>query len=372
MHTVEGQRSAGDDRRAPDPRPRSRLTARVRRDVLVDSAAYRLVTSRAERPAPEELDRIDREIGDALELFDRQGWIADPASYHETPPALQSPRSRRTRSGTVRYTSLTWIDGYAPRPEEPGADRFAAYPKNHVARAMLLEHRSAPRPWLVVLHGFGMGTAGLDLRAFRALYLHRDLGLNVALLTLPFHGRRNPASSLQPPMPSADVMDTVHGLTQAVWDTRQLLAHLRARTDQPIGLMGLSLGGLVAAVVASVDDPHAVLLLVPAVDLPTLMHDAATRDPDLAGAELEVMARAQPVYAPVSPLYLAPQVPHEHRHVLAGTLDQFARPSTQAVELWRHWDEPSLRWYHGGHASVFWARGVREHIDDALRASGLL
>lgn len=357
------------------PKPRSRLTPSVRRDVLIDRAAFRLVSSRVDRPDDGELARIEEEIRIALEVFDRERWIDEPASYHRAPPPAEGMRSASRRSGTVRYVGLSWLDGYAPHPHEPGSDRFLAYPRNNVARAMVLEHRSTAPPWLVILHGFGMGSAALDLRAFRALRLHRDLGLNVAFLTLPFHGQRSSGPITRPVMPSADVMDTVHGVTQAVWDTRQLLAHLRARTDQPIGLLGLSLGGLVAALVASLDKPDAAVLVVPAVDLPGLMADATASDmldADDVDLGAELLRRAQPIFAPVSPLQLTPRVPHAHRTVIAGTLDQFARPSTQAVEIWRHWDEPELHWYHGGHASVFWASGVQDSIDTALRHAGLV
>jgi len=215
-----------------------------------------------------------------------------------------------------------------------------------------------------------MGRPGLDLRAFRALHLHRDLGLNLAFLTLPFHGRRNPGRATSPPMPSADVLDTVHGLSQAVWDVRQLLAYTRARTQQPIGLMGLSLGGMVAATVASIDEPHAVLLLVPAVDLPGLAADA-TRNDQGSTAESDLLVRARPLFAPVSPLVLSPKVPVERRFIVAGTLDRFARPSSQAVALWRHWDQPDLHWYHGGHVSIFWAGNVQAAVDAQLRSVGL-
>jgi len=357
----------------PNPRPRSRLTPRVRRDVLVDAAMYRLVTSRAVRPDDAVLQRVQGEVRDAHALFERQGWLEAPATYHQDPPVPTGVREQPRRSGNLRYTAVTWLDEYAPRAEEPGADRFVDYRQNRVVRAMLLEHRTEDRPWLVCLHGFGMGRPGLDLRAFRALHLHRDLGLNVAFVTLPFHGRRNPGPILSPPMPSVDVLDTVHGLTQAAWDARQLLLLLRARTRQPIGLMGLSLGGLVSAIVASIDEPHAVLLLVPAVDLPTLMLDASTATGGMGvPVDADVVAQAQAVFAPVSPLQLTPLVPRERRFIVAGTLDRFARPTTQAVALWRHWDQPALHWYHGGHVSLFWARGLQAAIDAQLRAVGLV
>ena len=354
----------------PDPRPHSRLTPRVRRDVLVDRAALRLVTARAGKVDPAVLQRVREEVPEALALFRERGWLDAPETYHDSPPQLSGVRARTRRSGNLRYTAISWLDGYAPRREEPGADRFDD-PRNRVARASLLEHTGEDRPWLVCLHGFGMGQPGLDLRAFRALHLHRSLGLNLAFLTLPFHGARNPKPRSSPPMPSADVLDTIHGLTQAVWDARQLIDHLRGRTKQPIGLMGLSLGGLVSAVVASVDEPHAVVLLVPAVDMPTLMLDAAERVQEGLTAEPELFAQAMALFAPVSPLKLTPKVPVERRCIVAGTLDRFARPTTQATALWRHWDEPALHWYHGGHVSLFWARGLQDTIDAQLRAVGL-
>lgn len=340
--------------------------------MLVDQLAFRLTTTLIKRPEQAELERISREVDAAIALFGEQGWIASPATYHRTPDVPSSVRSTPRRSGNVRYQSLTWLDGYEPHPGEPGSERFADYPKNHVARAMLLEHRTRERPWLLCVHGFGMGSPGLDLRAFRALRFHRDLDLNVAFLTLPFHGRRSPTAKTRPMMPSADVMDTLHGLTQAVWDARQLLALLRARSDQPISMMGISLGGLVCSLVASLDEPDGVVTVVPAVDIPALLLDGLTRSYGEDPQASELLERSRPVYAPVSPLHLEPRVPRDRRFVVAGTLDQFVRPSEQVVDLWRHWDEPAMHWYHGGHTSVFWNGGVQRWIETSLSDADLI
>ena len=348
------------------------MTVQVRRDVLADTMALRLVSARGGRPSDAEVARIDAEVTEALALFEDRGWVEAPATYHRPPPFPQGVRTKRTRSADIRYTALSWDDGYECRPEEPGAARYATYRSTRIVRAALLEHRSGDRPWLVCIHGFGMGSPGLDLRAFRALHLHRDLGLNLAFLTLPFHGRRNPGGArATPPVPGADVLDNLHGLTQAAWDVRQLLQLLRDRTDRPIGLMGLSLGGGVAATVASIDEPHAALLLVPAVDLPSLMEGAAERLGGTAHTMAALSARSRPIMAPVSPLALRPQVPVDRLAIFAGTLDQFARPSTQAIALWQHWDRPELHWYHGGHVSFFWSARARKAVDATLARVGL-
>jgi pimeloyl-ACP methyl ester carboxylesterase len=357
---------------ADDPRPFSRLTPRVRRDVLVDRLAYRLVSGRAGIPDAPEVARIDREVSAALPLFEQQGWLADPASYHRTPPPVEHLRARRKRVGGLHATALTWLDGFRCRPEEPGATRYAGFRKNRVAHAALVEHRREDRPWLICLHGFGMGSPGVDMRSFRAAHLHRGLGLNLAFLTLPFHGPRRSGQSGVPEIPGADVLDNLHGLAQAVWDARQLLRYLQERSDQPVAIMGLSLGGCIAALVASLDDPHGVLLLIPAVDFSALLVEGSERLVPPDTASIDLAERARPVLAPVTALSLTPRVPLERRFIVAGTLDRFVRPTTQAVALWRHWAQPELHWYHGGHVSLFWARGVQTAVDGALERFGMV
>lgn len=314
--------------------------------------------------------RIVAEAEEALALFGARGWLDDPAAYHRAPPAPEGARTRRRRSGNVRYTALSWPDGFECRPGEPGAARYDDYAHNRIARAALLEHGSEDRPWLVCVHGFGMGSTPLDLRVFRALHLHRDLGLNLAFVTLPFHGRRGGPRFGVPEVPGADLLDDLHALAQSVWDVRQVLAHVRARTSRPVGLMGLSLGGCVAAVTASLEDVHAALLLVPVADLAGLMIEASEREGDTTSTAA-LLSGARPLLDPVSPLALTPRVPDEHRFLVAGTLDRFVPPSRQTVPLWRHWGEPPVHWYHGGHVSLFWARGVQRAIDDTLRRVGM-
>ncbi len=366
MRRIEATRETTSEA-VPNPTPRSRLTARVRRDVLVDQAMLRAVMFRG-APDPALLARTEAEATEAVALFEERGWATAPATYHRQPPPVEDIRERRARSGGVRYTKLTWPDRYQVRAGEPGRERYLGYRSNRIAHLTMLEHHD-DRPWLICVHGFGMGSSGLDVRLFRGLHLHRDLGLNVAFVTLPFHGKRKPDRSLLPKVPGVDLLDTLHAFEQAIWDVRQTLALLRSRTDQPIGLMGLSLGGGIAASVASIDEPHAVLLLVPAVDLPTLMADAATK---VGGEAVEgLIERSRVLMAPVSPLALSPRVPLERRAIVAGTLDKFARPSTQAVALWRHWDQPPVHWYHGGHVSLFWSARAKAAIDASLEQFGL-
>jgi pimeloyl-ACP methyl ester carboxylesterase len=357
-----------------DARPRSRLTPRVRRDVLIDRTAYRFVTTVAARVDPAVLERVRGEVAEAVGLFEERGWIDDPASYHREPPMPSEVRERRRTSGRIRFTTLTWADGYEVRAEEPGAARYTGYDRNRIARAALLEHRSGARPWVLCVHGFGMGTHALDLRAFRALHLHRDLGLNVAFVTLPLHGRRKPPGVRLGAMPGVDLLDTVHGMAQAVWDVRQLMAVLRERGPEPIALLGMSLGSCVSAIVASLDEVDAALLMAPAVDLGTLMIEAGGQggDAELASIPAENLDQAMRILAPVAPLQLTPRISADRAFIAAATLDRFARPRSQAMALWRHWGEPELHWSHGGHVSHLWSPTAQRAVDAALTRMGFV
>ena len=142
------------------------------------------------------------------------------------------------------------------------------YTANNREYALMFRHRR-PRPWLICIHGAEMGRAALDPMLFHAWHLYRDLGLNVVLPVLPMHGPRARGLPKGVAYPSEDVLNGVHGTAQAVWDIRRLLSWIRAQQpDATIGLNGISLGGLISSLVASLDDGLTCAILgVPAVDM---------------------------------------------------------------------------------------------------------
>ena len=116
-------------RRTPlDPRPRSRLTPRVRRDVLVDAAAYRLVTSRAARPDPALL-RADRRRGVRGPRAVRAAGLA--AGAGDLPPGSAAADRRAHRARALGQPAVhepcPGSTGTSRGPEEPGAERFLGY-----------------------------------------------------------------------------------------------------------------------------------------------------------------------------------------------------------------------------------------------------
>jgi hypothetical protein len=361
------QEVGGSPRELPIARPTLALAAHALRDEIV------LMGLRARRPVSDvrAFERITTEVVAALALYGRQGFLDDPRNFFACPPALTEVTARLVRAGRHHYERIYFDSGYTPSADEPGARRWMGHSANRREYALLLRHRE-DRPWLVCVHGTEMGRPALDLAVFRAWHLHNDLGLNVAMPVLPLHGSRKRLLQKGAVFPGQDVMDNVHATAQAVWDIRRLLSWVRARQpDSPIGLYGISLGGYVASLVASLDEKLTCAILgVPVADLIELLgHHARLRTDDPRRHALELAA---PIGRMISPLSLAPRIPMGGRFIYAGLADRLVHPREQVARLWEHWGEPEIVWYQGGHTGFLESRPVQRFVDAALQQSGLL
>ncbi len=354
-------------RELPLARPTIALAAHAFRDEIV------LLGLRARRPVsyPEAFARIDREVAAALDFYRRKGWLDHPDRFFVRPPPLDDVTVRHVKSFPSSYERIEFDSGYTPRAGEPGRKRWLTYHANDREYALMLRHEQ-PRPWLVCVHGAEMGRAQLDLLLFRAWHLHNDLGLNVVLPVLPMHGARGRGLPSGAVFPGEDVMDNVHATAQAVWDVRRLLSWIRVQEPaSPIGLNGISLGGYVASLVASLEDGLTCAILgVPVADLVEILgRHAGLRRDDPRRRTVEL---AEPIGQMISPLSLTPRVPMRGRFIYAGIADRLVHPREQIVRLWEHWGEPEIVWYQGGHTGFFNSRPVQRFVDAAITQSGLL
>jgi hypothetical protein len=357
----------GGVRELPIARPSLALAAHAFRDEII------LLGLRARRPISDApaFGRIDAEVGAALDFYGRRGWLDSPARFFARPAALTDVAVRHVKAGRRSYERIFFESDYVPRRGEPGRQRWLGYTANQRVYALMLRHKEN-RPWLVCVHGAEMGRAALDLMVFRAWHLHNDLGLNVVLPVLPMHGPRGRGLPRGVTFPAEDVMDNVHAAAQAVWDIRRLLSWIRSQQpESPIGVYGISLGGYVASLVASIDDGLTCALLgVPVADLIGLLgRHAAFRDGD---PRRKTVALAEPIGRMVSPLSLDPRVPLQGRFIYAGVADRVVHPREQAIRLWEHWDTPEIAWYQGGHTGFLESRPVQQFVDAALLQSGLV
>jgi pimeloyl-ACP methyl ester carboxylesterase len=318
--------------------------------------------------------RIGRELEEALALFEKKGWLDDPASYHRSPPPVEEIGSGNRRHRERGFEHITFDSSYEPWPREPGRDRWLSYERNRTAHAWVLRHPGEPRPWVVCIHGIRVGSPRGNLGFFRPGYLHRELGLNMLFPVLPIHGPRRIGPVSGDRILSGDVMDTLHASSQAMWDIRRLISWLHTHEGAPaVGVLGHSLGGYVAALLCCLEEGiDGVVVANPAVDPSHLFWrnalSLATRYLKTAGVtegKMDVLLRM------VSPLAMQPLVSRERRAIFAGIADRVV-PAVEASTLWRHWEEPCIAWYQGTHRAFLSTAEGRMLVTAALRDAGVL
>jgi dienelactone hydrolase len=354
----------------PEPRMSLRMAARAAEDefsmcAIVLTTWPLTVGSRAKR--------IGGELEVALALFEERGWLEDPATYHRTPPPVgkvgSGARSHRERG----FEHLAFESSYEPWPGEPGRERWLSYESNRTAHAWALRHPGEPRPWVVCVHGIRVGTPRGNLAFFRPDFLHHELGLNMLFPVLPIHGPRRIGPVSGDRLLSGDVMDSLHAASQAIWDIRRLIAWLRIQGEgtSPVGVLGHSLGGYVAALLCCLEDGiDCVVVANPAVDASRLFWpnalSLATRYLKTAGVTEETMSA---LLRAISPLAMRPLV--DHRAIFAGVADRVV-PAAEANSLWHHWKRPRIAWYQGTHRAFLGTPEGRAFIANTLRAAGVV
>src|SRR5205807_2916036 len=86
--------STGQDSAAIPP---LRLTPTLLALAALDEWTVAVMKTPGRMPTDEGFDRVTAEVGAAHDLYARNGWIDDPASFHAAPPALSSPVISRSR-----------------------------------------------------------------------------------------------------------------------------------------------------------------------------------------------------------------------------------------------------------------------------------
>jgi hypothetical protein len=356
--------------------PAAEPSLRLIGGALLDRT-FRLSTSvMTGLPLPEAVRRMLDEAAEAERLFAARGWLAEPSGYHRDPPPLHDPqvRDESTWSGPRRrrYRRLVFPSGYEPHAGEPGRERWLAHPRNGTAHAYVLEHPGGPRPWLVCVHGFGMGTPLVNLSGFPVRLLHDELGLNLLFPCLPLHGARGATRFSGGEVLAPDYLRLVHLFAQGAWDVRRLVAWIRARGGERVGLYGVSLGGYVSALVAGLEDGLACIVAgIPMVDFPLAAQDNMPWIMRRYDDEFELDWRLiRAITHVVSPLAIAPRVPRAARFIYAGIADRVVKPEHPRA-LWRHWEQPDIHWFSGGHVLGVFDRSVLPFLAASLRRAGM-
>lgn len=359
-----GRPASPDSTPALSANPLSWATVAI--DELAVSAAYLLSRRTAERMTDARLAEAET----AVEQLADAGVIADPMRWHPAPPPISEVRLTRRSAVLGGFGQVSFASGYEPPVEVAGAQRWNAVTSNQRAHAFFLRHPDRPRPWLLILHGHRMGEPR-DIRLLGGAQLFEELGVNVAQLVLPMHGPRGRDGAVG--FPGVDPIANLMGMAQAVSDARTLLGWIREQSDQPIGVYGVSLGGQVAALLASMtDELSAVVPGVPLVDVASMLGESLrTRWGEESVANSHVLdAAPRAISRIVSPLTFAPRVPRDRRFIYAAVGDRLVT-ADQAARLWLHWERPSILWLQGGHL-LNNMRASRRFVVTSLAGAGVV
>jgi hypothetical protein len=324
----------------------------------------RLAFEAAVHPPEDDLPRIHTSAAPYLvEHLQR-----DPRSFFnfldEPPPGASMVAESSAALASGELVHRRFESRYEPYHCDPA---HAPCVENDVVALQHWMHtdRAAPAT-ILCLHGFTMGQPRIDAHVMMAACWFA-LGLDVALLTLPYHGARSPRDAHYSGelFASWDVGRLNEAVRQAVYDVHLARGWLMRETGRPVGLLGLSLGGYLAALCAGLmADLPFVIAVVPPVTLWDLPARLFGVDHDQLPVPLDDLERAYRLHSPLTyPL----AVPRERALVVGGRGDVVVPPE-HAHALWRHWGQPAIWWFSGSHTAPFrrgeiLARAAR-HVGD--------
>ncbi|WP_141731097.1 alpha/beta fold hydrolase [Oligoflexus tunisiensis] len=245
-------------------------------------------------------------------------------------------------------------------------DKFRQEVANRRCQARRYFKRSTtPRPVLIGLHGY----AGGHFTAEELMWPIResiDLGFDLILLVLPYHGPRIEARRryLPPRFPSRDIRFTIEALRQIYFDVAALHDWLRGEGSVQVGLAGVSLGAYCSALIATLEKNLSCVIHVTPLGCMATLTDQQSRFIGSASEQRAQRDALEQAYACVNPLNREPLLPADGISVIGGERDGITGMS-QARILARHF-QCTLDTFPGGHIirSGFrqaWVQSLQKH-----------
>jgi pimeloyl-ACP methyl ester carboxylesterase len=267
--------------------------------------------------------------------------------------------------GVERAFDWTWGSDY--QPFVPAVrERYERTVENNVASVRLLAAASGEkRPVAILIHGYMAGNYQVEARLWPVRRILRS-GYDVAFFTQPFHGvRSNAARRGAPEFPSSDPRFSIEGFRQVIADLRNFVRWLLDDGHPEVGVMGMSLGGYTAALLATLQPNLA--FCVPVIPLASLADFAReqgelSREPAAEAAEHALLER---IYRVVSPVDRRPLIAPARTLVVAAKADRIT-PVAHARKLAAHLGAPLVSW-HGGHLLQLGRKDAFRRVETLIR-----
>ncbi len=252
-----------------------------------------------------------------------------------------------------RFDTLSWRSAHVPRSAAYARRHQGEYAKNLTAWARWLRPRSGRRR-SILLHVHGWLEPGSWIEEGTLLPIfYRELGVDVAHIQLPFHGRRSPAGQLFHGewFWTADLVRSLEAVTQAVTDVRSAMAYFRALGYQEVGVSGLSLGGCIAMLLACVEPaPDYVVPMIAHLELAEAVEEAPIlwrMKKDLERFGIDRRER-KAIFDRIPFSHARPTLELDRQLWVAAREDGYLKADL-VEKQWHEWGEPPIHWIAGGH-----------------------
>ena len=295
--------------------------------------------------------------------------LANPERFFRPTAAPADLRLKRLGSlpGGQRQ-QLTFTSAYRTY-DETYQGVYDQYKGNERCLIHLYRHGDAGRPTVVLINPWCGGYMIMEPHIYQARALY-DAGLDVALFTMPFHGSRTPRQALFSGQlfPNRELQRTNEAFGQTAADLRTLLGWLRSSEGRAgeVGVVGMSLGGYAAAMLACLEPELAFAAVIMA---PSSLADGLWQQGRNSPAKLEAeqagftLKDLRHIWAIHCPLVLPAAMPRD-RLLLAWSRGDHVIPRVHVRALWERWGQPEIHDYPGGHLLQL---GWRRYMADVRR-----
>lgn len=204
-------------------------------------------------------------------------------------------------------------------------------------------------PATIVLHILG-GDFDLMRLYCRTLAQH---GVCALFIKLPYYGPRRPPG-MRERMVTTDPTQTVARMTQGVLDIRRAAAWLAAQPEvdeQRLGVFGISMGGITAALSSAIEPRlHNAFFMLAGADMRHANWNARELRPALEawqqkGGTVDTLCE---MLRPVDPASYGQQLQRRNIRMMSCRYDEVIPPAC-AEALWKSSGEPPIVWLDAGH-----------------------
>jgi dienelactone hydrolase len=330
--------------------------------VGIDGPIWRLVCGYADRSRVRQVPLHGlRPYGESplsAEACLDPAYLADPGRFYPTPPPIRPDLWETTEDADgVEVEALSFASA-AP---------FGIAANDRVNVRFYRPARRAPFWNLLIIHGIWRQDTDFEDKLCRDFARH---GVSCALMTLPFHWQRAvPGAPSGAYFLSSDPLWTSAAFRQTIIDARGVLELLRGR-GVPVGVIGFSLGGIVAHILMSLEPLDLGVSALAGGNTAGIVWESMLTRAHRQAMEARGVTyeRLSSLWATGDPTRYAERGRPPRLLMLNARYDRLV-PLRFTKELWEALEKPPIHWLPAGHITAFLFR--RTILNEVLGAMEL-